>query len=299
MITTPGPDFHCAAPLPITGAPAFAPPPGACDCHAHVIGLPPAHPFVPARSYTPPEATPAAYLANLKGLGMARGVLVTVSVHGDDNRLMAETVAAHRGQLAGVAVVRPDVPDRVLDELAASGVRALRLNMLFGGGTGLEALAALAPRCAARGWHLELLIDGQTLPALEPRLAALPVPVVIDHMGHLPPANIGQDARRDAAIAVMERLLPRGQAWVKLSGAYRCSAEPALWADTLALAQRLLAAGPDRCVWGSDWPHVSQPVMPFSPTDTLDWLGTVIPDAEMRNRVLADNPARLYGFSAP
>lgn len=297
MTITPGPDFHCAPPQPITRDPAFAPPPGACDCHAHVIGLPPEHPFVPARSYTPSAATPADYMANLKGLCMARGVLVTVSVHGDDNRLMAETVAAHRGQLAGVAVVRPDASDRVLDELAASGVRALRLNMLFGGGTGLEALAKLAPRCAARGWHLELLIDGLTLPVLEQRLAALPVPVVIDHMGHLPPAGAGQDAQREIAIAVMEQLLAKGRAWVKLSGAYRCSGLQPAWADTVALAQRLLAAGPDQCVWGSDWPHVSQPAMTFSPTDTLDWLGTVIPETGVRNRVLADNPVRLYGFS--
>lgn len=292
-----GPDFHCAAPLPITRAPAFAAPPGACDAHAHVIGLPPAHPFVAARSYTPPEATPAAYLANLAGLGMARGVLVTVSVHGDNNRLMAETVAAHRGRLAGVAVVRPEVSDRTLDVLAEAGVRALRLNMLFGGGTGMEAMAALAPRCAARGWHLELLLDGLMLPAMERQLAALPLPVVIDHMGHLPPLGTARDAERAAAIAVMERLLATGRCWVKLSGAYRSSRGGPPWADTVALARRLHAAGPDRCVWGSDWPHVAQSVMTFTPGDTLDWLGAVLPQAGARNRVLTDNPARLYGFA--
>ncbi len=106
---------------------------------------------------------------------------------------------------------------------------------------------------------------------------ALPVLVVIDHMGHLPPAGAGQDAQREIAIAVMERLLAQGRAWVNLSGAYRCSGLQPAWADTVALAQRLLAAGPDQCVWGSDWPHVSQPAMTFSPTDTLDWLGTVLP----------------------
>ncbi|KPQ07093.1 MAG: putative metal-dependent hydrolase of the TIM-barrel fold [Rhodobacteraceae bacterium HLUCCA12] len=291
-----GPDFFCAAPRPITRAPAFMPPAQACDCHAHVIGQPPAHPFVEARSYTPPEATPADYLANLAGLGMGRGVLVTVSVHGDDNRLMAETVSAHRGRLAGVAVVRPDVEARTLDALSEAGVRALRLNMLFGGGTGLEALEALAPRCAQRGWHLELLIDGLTLPALERRIAALPVEVVIDHMGHLPPPGTGQDATRAAAIATLERLLQQGRTWVKLSGAYRCSQAAPPWVDTLALAQRLVAAAPARCVWGSDWPHVAQRQMPFSPTDTLDWLGQVIPDEAVRHRLLVENPARLYDF---
>lgn len=291
------PEFHCAAPLPITRAPGFAPPAGACDCHAHVVGLPPTHRFVAERSYTPPEATPDAYLANLSGLGLSRGVLVTVSVHGDDNRLMAETVGAHRERLAGVAVVRPDVRDDVLDALAESGVRALRLNMLFGGGTGLEALSALAPRCAERGWHMELLIDGLILPGLEARLHALPVPVVIDHMGHLPAPGTGNDKARTAAIAAMERLLDAGRAWVKLSGAYRCSGEAPPWADTLPLARRLFAAAPDRCVWGSDWPHVAQDSMLFEPTDTLDWLAKVLPDSVARNRVLAENPARLYGFA--
>lgn len=297
MPPTAGPEFHCAAPLPIIRAPAFAPPPGACDCHAHVIGRPPAHPFVADRSYTPPQATPAAYLSNLKGLGMTRGVLVTVSVHGDDNRLMVDTVATHRDRLAGVAVVRPDVTTATLDALAKVGVRALRLNMLFGGGTGLAALDVLAPHCAARGWHLELLLDGLHLPALSARLGALPVPVVIDHMGHLPPAGTGQDGARAAAIAALLRLLENGRTWVKISGAYRSSSGPAPWADTLPLARQLHAARPDRCIWGSDWPHVAQARMTFTPTDTLDWLGAVIPDATARAAVLVENPARLYGFS--
>lgn len=296
MSVTAGPAFHCAAPLLVTRAPSFVPPPGACDCHAHVIGLPPAHPFVAERSYTPPEATPAAYLGNLRALGMARGVLVTVSVHGDDNRLMSDTIAAHRDRLAGVAVVRPDVSARTLDALGEAGVRALRLNMLFGGGTDLAALDVLAPLCAARGWHLELLLDGLLLPGLEQRLAGLPVPVVIDHMGHLPPAGTGQDSARDAAIAALLRLLENGRTWVKLSGAYRSSAGAAPWVDTLPLARQLHAARPDRCIWGSDWPHVAQVRMGFSPVYTLDWLGRVIPDAAGRAEVLVDNPARLYGF---
>jgi predicted TIM-barrel fold metal-dependent hydrolase len=76
----------------------------------------------------------------------------------------------------------------------------------------------------------------------------------------------------------------------------------------LPLAQALLAANPDRLVWGSDWPHPdSRPktgealkeVSPYPPLDDavlLNLLATWVPDADTRRRILVDNPARLYGF---
>lgn len=274
----------CLGPGP-TRAPRFAMPANACDSHAHVIGLPPAYPFVGNRSYTPPEATEAMYFANLAALGCTRGVLIQVSVHGSDNRLMCATLRRHPQQLRGVAVVPPDIDRASLEQLHQDGVRAVRVNVLFGGGIGFEAIEPLAARIAPLGWHLELLLDARSLPELAPRLRLLPVPFVIDHMGHAPYGNDG--------LATMLALLGDG-AWVKLSGAYRIAPPP--YDAVKPIAQACLDAAPDRCIWGSDWPHVAlQKDMPNAGA-LLDLLADWAPDEALRNRVLVDNPARLYRF---
>ena len=185
----------------------FAVPAGACDTHAHVIGhvigSADRFPMVANRSYTPPPASEAAYLGMLDSLGMARGVLVQISVYGTDNRCMIESLKAHPDRLRGVAVVAPDVGDAELEALHAAGVRGIRINVLFGGGVAIDEMERLAARVAPLGWHIQLLIDARNLPELGPRMMKLPVEVVIDHMGHMPVSS-GVDASRlpvDAAAA--------------------------------------------------------------------------------------------------
>jgi 2-pyrone-4,6-dicarboxylate lactonase len=288
----PGRAPACPAPDPRPrGATRFEVPPGAVDCHAHVIGLPPAYPFVPERSYTPPEATEAAYLAMLDATGMAAGVLIQVSVHGTDNRRMVETLRAHPDRLRGVAVTDPDAKDATLRELDEAGVRALRLNVLFGGGVGLENIERYGAMAREMGWHLEFLLDAAVLPELAPRLLGLPVDFVIDHMGHFPTSR-GLD---DPGFRAMLSLVADG-GWTKLSGAYRTSVEGAPYADAIPFARALADAAPERCVWGSDWPHVAHWAATLNAGDLLDGLYDWLPDEAQRRRVLVDNPRRLYGF---
>jgi 2-pyrone-4,6-dicarboxylate lactonase len=282
----PGPD-----PAP-HGAARFAVPPGAVDTHAHVIGVPPAHPFVPGRAYTPPEATAGAYLRMLDAIGMTYGVLVQVSVHGTDNGLMVETLRANRARLRGVAVAALGLGDPAYAALQAAGVVGLRINALYGGGgVGLGDIARYGALCREMGWHLQLLLDARALPELAPRLAALPVPFVVDHMGHLP-ASAGVD---DPGFQTLVSLVRDG-GWVKLSGAYRMSVAGPPYADTAPFARALHAAAPDRCVWGSDWPHVATYGPMPNVGDLLDLLADWVPDEGARRAVLVDNPQRLYGF---
>jgi 2-pyrone-4,6-dicarboxylate lactonase len=281
----PGPD-----PAP-RSATRFAVPPGAIDTHAHVIGVPPAYPFVPRRLYTPPEAIPGAYLRMLDATGMPHGVLVQVSVHGTDNRLMVETLRANPARLRGVAVVALGLGDPAYAELQDTGVVGLRINVLYGGGVSLDDLARYGALCREMGWHLQLLLDARTLPELAPRLRALPVPFVVDHMGHLP-ASAGVD---EPGFQTLVALVREG-AWVKLSGAYRLSDAGPPYADTIPFARALQAAAPDRCVWGSDWPHVATYGPMPNVGDLLDLLADWVPDAAARWAVLVDNPRRLYGF---
>ena len=283
----------CPGPAPVQEGPhSFRVPAGAVDTHAHVIGLPPQWPLVEKRSYTPPAATPQAYVDMLDATRMTYGVLVQVSVHGTDNRLMLQTLRAHPQRLRGVAVMPLGLAEREYAQAREAGVRGLRLNVLYGGGIGFDTLENYAALARDMGWHLQFLLDVRELPTLAPRIARLPVPFVVDHMGHFPVAEVGPDS--DAFSALVGLVADGG--WVKLSGAYRLSRQEPSYADTTPYAQRLLQAAPQRCVWGSDWPHVAHWQTMPTVGQLLDTLALWVPDERQREDVLVHNPVRLYGF---
>ena len=282
---------HCLAPSPKVAPASFQMPAGACDTHAHVVSESADYIMVPSRIYTPPPAPEAKYLAMLAATGCTRGVLVQISVYGTDNRYLLE-VLGRNPNLRGVAVVGPEVTDRELEALHGAGVRGLRINVSFpGGGLSFDAMEVLARRIAPLGWHMQFLCDGRDLPELFPRMSRLPCPGVLDHMGHMP-AALG--LKHPAFLAMRELVVEHGW-WVKLSGAYRLSDDYDGFRSVTPIAQALIAAAPDRMLWGSDWPHVAMVRMPD--TGALrnllkDWA----PDAAVRDRILVDNPARLYDF---
>jgi len=283
---------QCLAPQDSVQPAMFNVPTGACDTHAHVVATSPSYPMVEDRSYTPPPAPEEKYLAMLAATGMSRGVLVQISVYGTDNRYLLDVLSRHPDTLRGVAVVTADISDRELQEMHASGIRGVRINVLFGGGTGFEAMEKLAARIAPLGWHLQFLLDVRQLPELMPRMKKLPCPCVVDHMGHMP-ISMGIDHPGNQALL---HLVQEHGWWVKLSGAYRISDS---WRedyrDVTPLAQKLIAAAPNRMLWGSDWPHVSLSHMPDT-GQLRNLLAVWAPDEEIRRRILVDNPAYLYGF---
>lgn len=285
----------CPGPQPVQRATTrFIVPPGAVDTHAHVIGLPPEYPFVANRSYTPPAASAADYLAMLDATGMTYGVLTQVSVHGTDNRLLVETLQANRQRLRGIAVIPLDCPDNEKAALKEAGVVGLRINVLYGGGVGFAQLEDYAALCREMGWHLQFLIDAGDLPALASRFAKLQVPFLIDHMGHFPTSRGTADTGFQALLSLV-----RDGGWVRLSGAYRTSTEGGPpYSDTIPFARLLAEAAPERCVWGSDWPHVANWDAMMGVSDLLDLLADWVPDDVLRQRVLVDNPQRLFGFPA-
>ena len=293
---TPNPSPRpCPGPHPEPQGPrTFEVPCGAVDTHAHVIGAAPEFPLVPDRSYTAPAATPEAYLHMLDATGMTHGVLVQVSAHGTDNRLMLQTLKANPGRLRGIGVMPLGLPSRTYEDARDAGMVGLRLNVLYGGGIGFEALEDYGDLAKEMGWHLQFILDVRQLPSLACRIEKLPVPFVIDHMGHFPTSQVGPD---DASFQTLVSLVRDG-GWVKLSGAYRLSDGGPPYAETVPFAQRLIAAAPDRCVWGSDWPHVANWGTMPNVGDLLDTLALWAPDEAQRHRILVTNPARLYGFPA-
>jgi 2-pyrone-4,6-dicarboxylate lactonase len=266
----------------------FEVPPGAVDTHAHVVGSREA--MAEDRSYTPPPASAEAYLRMLDATDMTFGVLVQVSVHGLDNSLLLRTLRAQPARLRGVAVIDPALSDESIAELAGSGIAGLRMNTITGAGIGLRHLARYAEICAAMGWHLQFLANAESLRPAADQLAALTVPYVIDHMGDFD-ASAGTNSPDWQLIL---GLVADG-AWVKLSGAYRLTDPP--YTDAVPFARSLVEAAPDRCLYGSDWPHTGFWGPMPNDGDLLDLLADWVPDDQLRRSTLTTNAHRLYGFT--
>jgi predicted TIM-barrel fold metal-dependent hydrolase len=279
--------------------PKIPPPPRACDTHAHVFGPAARFPYADDRSYTPPDAPLEKYLRMLDTVGFARGVLVQGSAHGRDNAAMLDALARHPDRLRGVAVADADVAPAELRRWHAGGVRGLRFNHFFRGGSlhyrggvPLDAGKALAPVMAELGWHLQLWIDVKDLPETIPVLKAIGRPVVIDHMGR---TDAGAGTATPGFQSLL-RLVGDGGCWVKVSGAHRLSRRAPDYPDARPFHEALARANPDRLVWGSDWPHPRiEGEMPDAGR-LFELFQQWTPDEATRRHILVDNPARLYGF---
>ena len=285
--------------------PGFAVPLGATDCHMHVFGDPARYPAAAVRGYDPVPASLAAYRAMAGSLGLQRVVLVQPSAYGTDNSCMMDALRELPGVTRGVAVIGDATPDAELDAMQALGVRGIRLNLVSSGIPAPEvAVAALreaAERVGPRGWHVQIYAQPALFLALAPAIGALGVPVVVDHMGGVD-AGLGLAA---PGLSDLLRLLEGGNCWVKVSGANRVSREAVGFRDALPVMRALMAANPERAVWGTDWPHIGPHDVKAPTTVTymdhdnaglLALLGEAVEgDAGLR-RVLVENPARLYGF---
>ncbi|MGE0725133.1 MAG: amidohydrolase family protein [Alphaproteobacteria bacterium] len=267
-------------------------PEGSCDCHSHVFGPAERYPYVANRGYTPPDAPLAAYRRMLDAMGFTRAVIVQPSVYGTDNRATMDAVKAMGGAFRAVVVVDPTISDAALRALDADGARGVRFNLNNPGGPGIEAMDAVVHRIAPLGWHLQVFCDLNARPEVVEILKRQPVPVVVDHMGHLRPERGLADEGAKALLG----LLADGRSWVKISGAYRCSSSAIPYRDTTAIARALIDAAPDRTVFGTDWPHPDYRRPMPNDGDLVDLLLEWVPDAATRQRVLVDNPARLYDF---
>ena len=275
-----------------TKPPSFILPPNSCDSHSHIFGATDKYPFQENRSYTPPEASVEMYLAMLGTLGFQRLVIVQPSVYGTDNSCTRDAVAflgVHRAR--GVAVVDENASATEMRSLHDAGFRGTRFNTQAKGGVSLDRLRALAAKIAPFGWHIQIFHDGTRLPELEDVIKGLPVDVVIDHMGQV----MTEYGTQHPGFQCLLRLLDTGRVWVKLTG-QRMSSEGPPFADLAPFAKALVARAPERCVWGTDWPHPDTTSYMPDDGEMIDLLPAWVPDAQQRHRILVENPTKLYGF---
>lgn len=286
----------------------FDVPAGACDCHTHVFGDPQRFAFTPARTYTPEPAPVDEMRALHRALHVDRVVIVQPSVYGVDNACTLDGIRQLGARARGVAVIDETIADRTLDEMDRAGIRGIRINLATAGVTdpavGRQRFRAAVDRAKRRNWHIQIYTELPVIEAMKEDVMASPVPVVFDHFGGAQ-AALGIEQRGFAALL---DLLRSGNAYVKVSAAYRSSTQAPDYADAAPLAKSLIGANPQHILWGTDWPHPdSARVTGRKPTDiapllqiddgrALNQLAAWAPDAGQRKTILVDNPARLYGY---
>jgi len=282
---------------PNPSKPRYVPPEGAVDAHCHVFGPMAQFPFSPKAKYLPEDAGADKLFALRDFLGFSRNVIVQASCHGTDNSATLHAIAASQGRARGVAVVDPAISEADLHRLHDGGIRGIRFNFL-------KRLVENAPKdkfleVASRlpaGWHVVVYFEANILEELRPFFDAIPVPLVIDHMGR-PDVTQGPDG---PDMKAFRRLLDsRDDIWFKATCPDRLEdPKGPPWDDFARSVEPLVADYPDRCLWGTDWPH---PTMEKAIPDDgaiVDMIPRIAPTAELQRKLLVDNPYRLYWADA-
>ena len=277
---------------PNPSKPRYTPPPGAVDAHCHVFGPMVEFPFSAKAKYLPGDAGPEMLFALRDPLGFAKNVLGQASCHGTDNRATLNAIATSEGNARGVAVVDPAISEDELQRLHEGGIRGIRFNFL-------KRLVDDAPKDKflevskrlPKGWHVVIYFEADILEDLRPFMDAIPIPLVIDHMGR-PDVTQGPDGADIRAFRTFlesrpdihfkptcpDRLDPTGDPWNR-------------FAEAVA---PLVADYPDRCIWGTDWPHPNMQDKVPDDGHLVDMIPRIAPTEELQRKLLVDNPNALY-----
>lgn len=283
-------------------APNPLPPPLSCDSQFHVFGPREQYPVRPNAAYEMPTATWQVAQKLHATLGIERGVIVQATTYGADHTVVLDALdglnagGPRRYMACANAAVLTERDDAYLQKLHDAGVRGARFTR---GGLGISLTAAEQERAFARvkelGWYVKVQPEPNGIAEQLATFESLDVPVLLDHMGRADPSRGDADP---SLVRILE-LFQRGNFWVMLSLSEKISKAGAPWDDVVPLAQRLIDAAPDRCVWGSDWPHPVSVKQPPNEGALLELLYRFAPDAATRQKILVDNPARFFGFETP
>jgi len=277
--------------------PQFVPPPGAVDAHCHVFGPMDRFPFSANAKYLPEDAGPEMLFALRDHLGFSRNIVVQPSCHGTDNAATLDAIAQSQGKARGVAVVDSAISERELAELYDGGIRGIRFNFL-------KRLVDNAPkdtfldvsRRLPAGWHVVIYFEADILEEMKSFIDAIPVPVVVDHMGR-PDVSQGPDGQDMSAFRAL--LDSRQDIWFKPTCPDRLDAvkeggmgDP--WDNFARAVAPLVADYPDRCIWGTDWPHPNMEDEIPDDGHLVDMIPRIAPTQELQKKLLVENPAQLY-----
>ena len=270
--------------------PRFRLPPGACDAHCHVFGPGARFPYAPGGRYTPEDAPKETLAALHAHLGVSRAVIVQASCHGTDNAAMLDAIAAAPDRMRGVAIVDDTFDERALERLHAGGVRGVRFNFVrhLGGAPDMDVFNRVTRASRRSAGTRSCTSTRPTSRALTPMIRALPVPFVIDHMGRVD-ASLGPD---QPALAALLELAKLDRCWIKVSGAERIARRRS---PPPSPSPPDMAAGPDRVLWGTDFPHPNLKVA-VDEADLVDLVPAFAETEAAQRPAAGGQPGGLYGF---
>ncbi|MEC7488981.1 MAG: amidohydrolase family protein [Pseudomonadota bacterium] len=290
---------YCYPPHPSPRKPCFKLPHGTVDTHFHVFGPPEIFPWAPhkERIYTPPAAPISHYLQLMQHLGISRGVVVQPMAHGYDNSVTLNAIKCANGCLMGVAKVDTSFSDEDLLALHSGGIRGVRFNMIAdsGGTNNLRLIETVVDRVKDLGWSLTIHTKPDGLIANANWLSRMPIPTIIDHYARV---NFQKQVDQPAFQTLLNLLRDCEHIWAKLSCIERCSSAGPPYTDANDFAHAMVDVAPNRLLWGTDWPH-SQRYSIGDQCDTgelVDAIPQLIPDADLQQLILVENPLRLFRF---
>jgi 2-pyrone-4,6-dicarboxylate lactonase len=281
--------------------PKFQLPPGSVDSHCHVFGPGHLFPFAPERKYTPCDASKDQLFALRDHLGFSKNVIVQATCHGADNSALVDALLHSSDKARGVATVKRNVTDEQLQALHDAGVRGVRFNFVkrLVDFTPKEELLEIANRIKALGWHIVIYFEAVDLPELWDFFTALPTIVVVDHMGR---PDVSQPVDGPEFSLFIKLMTEHSNIWSKVTCPERLSVqgpkalngEPHPYQDVIPFAKKIVELFPDRVLTGTDWPHPN--LKDHMPDDGLlvDWIPNIAPTQELQQKLLVDNPNRLY-----
>jgi 2-pyrone-4,6-dicarboxylate lactonase len=289
MVDVPSP----MRPFDTNTKPRFRVPPGSCDTHFHVFE--PDFPHVPEPLYGFPDGTLDQYLRMAAWLGIERMVLVQPTYYGTDNSLLVQTLRKVGPRCRGVVRIEEDTSEDELDFFHEVGVRAIRLDLFARASWPtldiIRYVRRMAARARPRGWHVQFYTPGVIVRNLLPFFGDFEDTFVIDHMGYMKES----DGLTQADFARLIEVLAGGNCYIKLSGPYRVAPNKPL-SSVEPIGRALVAARPDRLIWGSDWPHLTNGQRDTG--ELLNLLADWAPDAADRHQILVSSPMRLFEWSA-
>jgi 2-pyrone-4,6-dicarboxylate lactonase len=290
------PDWLAFDPDPST--PTLQVPAGAVDAHCHVFGPGDEFPFAPERKYTPCDASAAQLFALRDRLGFERNVIVQATCHGSDNRAMVSALRESAGRARGIATVTPAVTDDELADLHDAGVRGVRFNVVkrLVDPKPDDYYRRIVARISELGWHIVVYFEAADLADRWDLFTSLPTAVVVDHMGR---PDVSRDVDGPEFAPFLE-LMKRPNIWSKVTCPERLTrVGPPGYADVVPFARRVVELFPDRVLWGTDWPHPNLKNQMPDDGELVDFIPQIAPTPDLQQRLLVDNPNRLYWGAAP
>jgi len=250
-------------------------------------------PYHPKRKYTPCDAPKEKLFALRDYLGFERNVIVQASCHGTDNAALVDALETAGDLARGVAVVDPAITGEELKAMDKAGVRAVRFNFVkrLVDTTPRDVFVSIAEKIKPLGWHIVVYFEAPDLEELAPFLNELNTTVVVDHMGRPDVAKGVDHPDFQRFIDLMDN---NNRIWTKVSCPERLTQTPPDYSDVVPFAKKLVATFPDRVLWGTDWPHPNMKSHVPDDGKLVDVIPEIAPTAELQQKLLIDNPMRLY-----